>query len=134
MRHVRATCRHAPSFLDSGDTPVSARSYDAAIAAVDGVLGAIDATVTGKVWNAFCAVRPPGHHATKDRAMGFCVFNSIAIAARYAQQKHKLGKILVVDWDVHHGNGTQEIFYAGSYRALFLGPSRPFLPIYWGCG
>jgi acetoin utilization deacetylase AcuC-like enzyme len=98
VRRARADCRHA-------------RSYDAALAAAGGVLTAVDSVVAGKIHNAFCAVRPPGHHATKDSGGGFCVFNNVAVAARYAQQKHKLAKILIVDWDVHHGNGTQSIFY-----------------------
>ena len=87
--------------------PICGKSYAAAVRAVDAVLAAVDAVSAGKVANAFCAVRPPGHHATKDRAMGFCIFNNAAIAARYAQKKHKLRKVLIVDWDVHHGNGTQ---------------------------
>jgi len=74
-------------------------------------MAAVDAVVAGQVKNAFCVVRPPGHHATPSRGMGFCVFNNLAVAARYAQAKHKLGKVLIADWDVHHGNGTQEIFY-----------------------
>ena len=88
-----------------------AGSYDATVAAAGGVLTAVDAVVAGKIRNAFCAVRPPGHHATKDHGGGYCVFNNVAIAARYAQRKHKLAKVLIVDWDVHHGNGTQAIFY-----------------------
>jgi acetoin utilization deacetylase AcuC-like enzyme len=98
VRQARADCRHAAS-------------YDAALAAAGGVLTAVDSVVAGKIHNAFCAVRPPGHHATKDSGGGFCVFNNVAVAARYAQQKHKLAKILIVDWDAHHGNGTQSIFY-----------------------
>ena len=98
------------NYLD-GDTPVSPRSYDAAMLAVDGVLTAADAVVSGRVSNAFCAVRPPGHHAESNRSMGFCLFNNIAITARYIQQAHRLERILIIDWDVHHGNGTQEIFY-----------------------
>jgi len=71
----------------------------------------VDAVMTGKLTNAFCAVRPPGHHARPAQGMGFCLFNNIAIAARHAQQRHGAGKVLIVDWDVHHGNGTQDIFY-----------------------
>ncbi len=97
--------------LSTGDTNVGPRSFDVAVRAVGGVLNAVDAVVAGKAANAFCAVRPPGHHARPDQGMGFCIFNSIAIAARYAQRKHGLAKVMIADWDVHHGNGTQNTFY-----------------------
>ena len=98
--------------LSTGDTSVSPDSLKVARLAAGGVLEAIDAVMAGKVRTAFCAVRPPGHHATSDRGMGFCIFNNIAVAARYVQQAHGLRRVLIVDWDYHHGNGTQEIFYA----------------------
>jgi len=97
--------------LSTGDTNVSRRSFDVAERAVGGLLNAVDAVVSGKAPNAFCAVRPPGHHARPNQGMGFCIFNSIAIAARYAQKKHGLAKVMIADWDVHHGNGTQDTFY-----------------------
>ncbi len=97
--------------LSTGDTLVSADSLRAAEFAAGGVLNAVDAVVSGKIRNAFAAVRPPGHHATPDRGMGFCIFNNVAIAARYLQRKHGIGRVLIVDWDYHHGNGTQDIFY-----------------------
>jgi len=97
--------------LSTGDTAICARSYDVAVQAVGGVLNAVDAVFAGKAQNAFCAVRPPGHHARPAQGMGFCLFNNIAIAARHAQQKHGAHKVAIVDWDVHHGNGTQDIFY-----------------------
>ncbi len=97
--------------LSTGDTAISAKSYDVATQAVGGVLNAVDAVFSGRVKNAFCAVRPPGHHARPAQGMGFCLFNNIAIAARHAQQRHGAQKIAIVDWDVHHGNGTQDIFY-----------------------
>jgi acetoin utilization deacetylase AcuC-like enzyme len=97
--------------LSTGDTLVSPASLQAAEFAAGGVLNAVDAVMTGKVKNAFAAVRPPGHHATPDRGMGFCIFNNVAIAARYLQKKHGIGRVLIVDWDYHHGNGTQDIFY-----------------------
>jgi acetoin utilization deacetylase AcuC-like enzyme len=110
------------------DVPVSGRSYEAAAAAVGGVLSAIDAVIDGRIKNAFCAVRPPGHHALKDKAMGFCIFNNVAIAARYIQKQHKLAKILIVDWDVHHGNGTQAAFYDDPNVLYFGVHQYPFYP------
>jgi acetoin utilization deacetylase AcuC-like enzyme len=80
--------------------------------AVSGVLSAVDSVCTGAVNNAFCAVRPPGHHASDDGESGFCFYNNIALAARYAQRQHKLTRILIVDWDYHHGDGTEWAFYA----------------------
>lgn len=97
--------------LSTGDTDVCERSMDIALLAAGGAIEAVDAVIAGRARNAFCAVRPPGHHASADRGMGFCIFNNVAIAARHAQQRHGLKRILIVDWDVHHGNGTQEIFY-----------------------
>jgi acetoin utilization deacetylase AcuC-like enzyme len=114
-RNYIATAKHDVEAgfddLSTGDTQICARSYDIATQAVGGVLNAVDAVFAGKAKNAFCAVRPPGHHARPAQGMGFCLFNNIAIAARHAQQKHGVQKIAIVDWDVHHGNGTQDIFY-----------------------
>jgi len=93
------------------DTFISPESYEEARLAAGGLLAAVDAVIKGEVNNAFCAVRPPGHHAERDHAMGFCLFNNVAVAVRYAQKRHGLAKILIVDWDVHHGNGTQSAFY-----------------------
>jgi acetoin utilization deacetylase AcuC-like enzyme len=97
--------------LSTGDALVSPGSLESATFAAGGVLEAVDAVVSGAVKTAFCAVRPPGHHATRTRGMGFCIFNNAAVAARYVQQAHKLKRVLIVDWDYHHGNGTQDIFY-----------------------
>ena len=99
------------SELSTGDTDVTRESLAAARAAVGGVLNAADAVASGRMKNAFCAVRPPGHHATRDRGMGFCIFNNVAIAARYLQKVHGIRRVLIVDFDYHHGNGTQDIFY-----------------------
>lgn len=107
---VREACAGGVRALDP-DTFISPESYEEARLAAGGVLAAVDAVMNGEVNNAFCAVRPPGHHAERDHAMGFCLFNNVAVAARYAQKKHGLEKILIVDWDVHHGNGTQNAFY-----------------------
>ena len=128
VARVKESCARGLTWLDSPDTPISAESYDVAVAAVAGVLGAVDAVADGRVRNAFCAVRPPGHHALADRAMGFCLFNNVAIAARYAQKERGLARVLVVDWDVHHGNGTQEAFYDDA-TVLYFGVHRyPFYP------
>lgn len=97
--------------LNTGDTNVSEQSFETALLAAGAVITAIDRVIDHSANNAFCPVRPPGHHASSDRGMGFCIFNNIAIGARYAQKKHGIEKILIVDWDVHHGNGTQAIFY-----------------------
>jgi len=125
---VGATCDNAPTHLDSPDVPVSAMSFEAAITAVGGVLSAVDAVIEKRADNAFCAVRPPGHHALADRAMGFCIFNNVAIAARYIQNKHRLPRILIVDWDVHHGNGTQAAFYEDPTVLYFSVHQYPFYP------
>ena len=114
--------------LSTGDTRVSPASWEVATEAVGGVLGAVDLVCGGQADTAFCAVRPPGHHATPTRGMGFCVFNNIAIGARYAQKKHALARVLIVDWDVHHGNGTQDIFY-GDRSVMFLSTHQhPWYP------
>ncbi len=100
-----------PYFRLDGDTSTCAKSYEAALVAAGGFLELIKAIMEGKLNNGFAFVRPPGHHAERDRAMGFCLFNNVAIGARYAIQNFSLQKILIVDWDVHHGNGTQNSFY-----------------------
>ena len=107
---VRQACADRRGYVDSTDSAICPESYDIARLAVGGVLAACDAVMDGEVNNAFCAVRPPGHHAERDVSMGFCLFNNIAIAARYLQRRHDIGKVLILDWDVHHGNGTQHIF------------------------
>ena len=116
------------SELSTGDTTISPKSLDVALQATGGVLNAIDAVVTRKSKNAFCAVRPPGHHARPDQGMGFCIFNSIAVAARYAQKKHGLDKVLIVDWDVHHGNGTQDTFFEDGSVFFFSTHQWPWYP------
>lgn len=100
--------------LSTGDTAVCPDSWLVATHAAGAVCAAVDEVFSDKpdsVKRAFCAVRPPGHHATPNRGMGFCVFNNIAVGARYAQKKYGIGKVAILDWDVHHGNGTQDIFY-----------------------
>lgn len=114
--------------LSTGDTNVCPRSFDVALQAAGGVLNAVEAVVERKAKNAFCVVRPPGHHARPEQGMGFCIFNSVAIAARYAQRKHGIGKVLIADWDVHHGNGTQDIFYADGSVFFFSTHQSPWYP------
>ncbi len=107
---VKKTCESGGGLLDDGDTHAVRKSYDVAMLASGAVLNAIDAIVAKAVSSVFCAVRPPGHHAERDAPMGFCLFNSVAVGARYAQQKHGMSRIAILDWDVHHGNGTQHVF------------------------
>ncbi|MGH9721474.1 MAG: histone deacetylase family protein [Bryobacteraceae bacterium] len=114
--------------LVTGDTMVSPRSLDVALEASGGVLNAVDVVFGGKAKNAFCVVRPPGHHATPDRGMGFCIFNNVAIGARYAQKKHSAARVLIADWDVHHGNGTQDIFYSDGSVFFFSTHQSPWYP------
>ncbi len=117
-------------YLD-GDTVVSANSGAAALHAVGAVCDAIDHVITKQATNAFCAVRPPGHHAETNRAMGFCLFNNVAIAAQYARLQCHVDRVAIVDFDVHHGNGTQEIFYS---EANVLYASTHQYPLYPGTG
>lgn len=114
--------------LSTGDTNVSAQSWEVALAAAGGVLNAVDTVVQKRARSAFCVVRPPGHHARPDQGMGFCVFNNVAIAARYAQRRHGLEKVLIADWDVHHGNGTQDIFYEDGSVFFFSTHQSPWYP------
>jgi acetoin utilization deacetylase AcuC-like enzyme len=111
--HLVQKVKHACSLsgiLDQSDTPTEPRSFATTLLAVGAGLKCCDAVMSGQVRRAFAAVRPPGHHAEPDRSMGFCLFNNIAIAARYLQQQYGIGKIAIVDFDVHHGNGTQAVF------------------------
>jgi acetoin utilization deacetylase AcuC-like enzyme len=128
IEEVRQSCKVGGGYLHSPDTTISPHSYEVARLAVGGVLKAIDAVMAGEVKNAFCAVRPPGHHALKDRAMGFCLFNNVAIGARYIQKRYGLSKVLIVDWDVHHGNGTQTAFYDDPTVLYFSVHQYPFYP------
>ena len=110
------------------DTAMNRHTLNAVLRASGAAIAATDAVIAGELENAFCAVRPPGHHATRARAMGFCVFNSIAIAARYALERHGLQRVAVVDFDVHHGNGTEDIL-SGDERVLMVGIfQHPFYP------
>lgn len=116
------------ALLSTGDTDIGGRSWDVALRAVGTCLNGIDLVLDGRANNAFCIVRPPGHHATPDRGMGFCLFNNIAIAARYAQRKYGVERVLIADWDVHHGNGTQDIFYLDPSVFFFSTHQSPWYP------
>ena len=110
------------------DTSLNVHTWDAALCAAGAALAATDAVMAGELENAFCAVRPPGHHACHDKAMGFCFFNNVAIAARYALERHGLQRVAIIDFDVHHGNGTEDIV-AGDPRILMASFfQHPFYP------
>ncbi len=124
---VSAATQDRPVALDA-DTIVSPPSWDAALAAVGAVMRASELVLDGHASTGFALSRPPGHHATADRAMGFCLFNNVAVAARAVLQRPDVSRVLIVDWDVHHGNGTQDIFYADPsvhYLSLHLSPHYP---------
>jgi acetoin utilization deacetylase AcuC-like enzyme len=114
--------------LSTGDTSISPGSFRAAIYGAGTVLTAVDAVAAGEASNAFCIVRPPGHHATADVGMGFCLFNNVAVSARYAQRKYGVSRVLIADWDVHHGNGTQDIFYSDPSVLFFSTHQSPWYP------
>jgi len=115
--------------LSTGDTAVCKESWNAAILAAGAVTDAVDLVMADRAANAFCAVRPPGHHARPQRGgMGFCIFNNVAIGARHAQKTHKVARLLIVDWDVHHGNGTQDIFYSDGRVMQFHTQQRGIYP------
>lgn len=111
INKVEREIRMGTRWLDQGDTVVKKDSFDVAVSAVDATLSAVNRIADGTVTNAFAAIRPPGHHASTARARGFCIFNNVAVAARYAQKLFGYNRILIVDWDVHPGDGTAEIFY-----------------------
>jgi len=110
------------------DTPISEESYRIALLSAGGVLTGIDKIMTKEIDNGMALVRPPGHHATPDKAMGFCLFNNVAIGARYLRKKYGIAKVLIVDWDIHHGNGTQDIFYEDPTVLYFSIHQYPHYP------
>lgn len=124
---IQQFCREGGGFLD-GDTPVSSGSWDAAVLAAGGAIAAVDAVMDGDVANAFACVRPPGHHAEPEMAMGFCLFNNVAIAARHLIDTRGLRRVLIADWDAHHGNGTQYSFYEDPQVFYFSAHQFPFYP------
>lgn len=111
------------------DTTISMKSFDASLFAAGGAIAGVDAVMQGESDNAFVAVRPPGHHATSERPMGFCLFNNVAVAAKYAQNNYKeIERVAILDWDVHHGNGTQGIFYTDPSVYFFSMHQYPWYP------
>lgn len=132
LTRARDTAHKGGGRLDP-DTVVSPASYEVALHAAGACAAAVDAVLTGPDRTALCLVRPPGHHATPARSMGFCLFNNVALAAQRARQAHGLDRILIVDWDVHHGNGTQDLFYADP-EVLFLSIHRFGWGFYPGSG
>jgi acetoin utilization deacetylase AcuC-like enzyme len=128
FKHVEEAVREGRGYLDA-DTMISGASFEAAMRGAGAACRAIDAVMQGAARNAFVPVRPPGHHATPDRAMGFCLFNNVGVAARYAQKQYKeIERVAILDWDVHHGNGTQGIFYDDPSVFYFSMHQYPWYP------
>jgi len=125
---IRALDNDSPTFLSTGDTVISPKSLDVAQMSVGASLVGIDEIMNGNVKAAFSFNRPPGHHATEDRGMGFCIYNHAAIAAKYLKSKYSLSRVLIIDFDVHHGNGTQDIFYDDPSVFYFSIHQHPFYP------
>jgi len=126
--YVKNSIAQGRTLLDSGDTFIVKDSWLASLLAAGSAASAVDIVMSGKSKNVFCLIRPPGHHATTAQSMGFCIFNNAAIGARYAIDKYNLERIAIIDWDVHHGNGTQEIFYDSSKVYYFSLHQYPFYP------
>ena len=127
VEKIRRFCEQGGGMLDM-DTIASEGSFEAALHSAGAGVRAVDALLSGEAAVTFCALRPPGHHAEEARAMGFCIFNNVAVAARHALDAHGLERVLVLDWDVHHGNGTNDIFYASSdvlYMSIHQSPLYP---------
>jgi acetoin utilization deacetylase AcuC-like enzyme len=133
--HTKEHYKHVAEAFENGldqldmDTTISMQSFDASLFGAGGAITAVDVVMEGNAKNAFVAVRPPGHHATAERTMGFCIFNNVAVAARYAQNKYQeVERVAIVDWDVHHGNGTQGIFYSDPTVYFFSMHQYPWYP------
>ncbi len=127
IEQIRSLCERGVPFVDL-DTAICSKSFEVAKLAAGAATLAVDQVFNGETSNAIALVRPPGHHATSNRAMGFCLFNNVAIAARYAQVHYGADRVLIIDWDVHHGNGTQEIFYRDPSVFYFSTHQYPYYP------
>ena len=127
VEEVAATA-HLPRYAFDADTPTSPQSYATARLAAGGFLALLDAVMAGQVENGFAFVRPPGHHAERDHAMGFCLFNNVAVGAEYLRRVHKLSRVLIMDWDLHHGNGTQHLFERDSGVLYISTHQYPYYP------
>ncbi len=128
LTELKTACLNGSSYIHSLDNQLCPASYSIALHAAGGVSEAIKAVMEGHVKNAFCAVRPPGHHAMRNRAMGFCFINNVAVGVRFLQEQYNIEKVLVVDWDLHHGNGTQAAFYNDPDVLFFSLHQFPFYP------
>jgi len=128
IKCVEAACREGKHMLGTSDVGISAQSFDAGLLAAGGALELADQMMREDIQNGFGLIRPPGHHAERSAAMGFCLFNNVAILAKYLQKKHGLDKILILDWDVHHGNGTQHTFYEDPSVLYISLHQYPFYP------
>lgn len=129
---VKRRCEQNVRLMDAGDTFICPASFEVACLAAGSACEAVEAVMDDRAGAVFCATRPPGHHAERDRAMGFCLFNNAAVAARYIQTAHRLERILIVDWDVHHGNGTQHIFEEDPTVFYFSVHQHPHYPWFTG--
>jgi acetoin utilization deacetylase AcuC-like enzyme len=127
IEQIRSLCERGVTFLDL-DTVISQQSFAVARLAAGAAVTGVDEVFSGRASDVFAFVRPPGHHATPDRAMGFCLFNNAAIGARYAQARYGAERVLIIDWDVHHGNGTQDIFYSDPTVFYFSTHQHPYYP------
>ena len=132
IRDVQRRCEKNIRLMDAGDTLICPASFDVSRLAAGAACEAVEAVMDDRADAVFCATRPPGHHAERDRAMGFCLFNNAAVAARYIQEAHGLERILIVDWDVHHGNGTQHIFEKDPTVFYFSAHQYPHYPWFSG--
>ena len=128
VEQVQAVCASGQPYTEDADTQMSAESWDAALLAAGCVITACQSVLQGEISRAFCAIRPPGHHAEREYAMGFCLFNNVAIAARWLREEAGLKRVAILDWDVHHGNGTQHAFYEDDtvyYASIHQYPHYP---------